>query len=142
MTESAPVTRPCIQEVTVDCTDGALLAEFWGRLLERPWGYRDGIGGVVDAGPLWLYFQQVPEPKQSAKNRLHVDIEVDELNRGIRRAEALGARRIGEIQRPGDDGGFVVMQDPEANEFCLVTQPRGSWTALLRSIAGQRPGDE
>ncbi len=142
MSESATVSRPSIQEVTVDCADAAAQAEFWGRLLDASWGHRPGVGGVVDAGALWLYFQEVPEPKQSPKNRLHLDVEVDDLDRGIRRAEALGAHRIGDVQRPGDDGGFVVMRDPEANEFCLVTQPRGSWTALLRSIAGHRAGQQ
>jgi hypothetical protein len=129
-----------IQEVTFDCADAARLAEFWGRLLERPWGYRPQPGGVVDAGGLHLLFQAVPEPKSSPKNRLHLDIEVPDLPAAVARAAALGAAKLRDFADPAG-GGFTVMQDPEANEFCLVSQPEGSWTALLNDITGVA-GDE
>lgn len=131
--------RATIQEVTIDCADGARQAEFWGRLLDRPFGHRPGPGGVVDAGGMWLLFQEVPEPKSSPKNRLHLDIEVEDLRDGVRVAEALGATRVGEFQQDADGGGFVVMHDPEANELCLVTQRDGAWTRLLSEIASQHP---
>lgn len=126
---------PRIQEVTIDCEDAARLAEFWGRLLERPWGHRPDLGGVVDAGAMFLYFQVVPEPKSSPKNRLHLDVAVDDIESALTRAVSLGAVQVGQVQRPDDDGGFVVCQDPEGNELCLVTEPAGTWTRLLRSVA-------
>ena len=48
------------------------------------------------------------------------------------RAEALGARRTG-FSRVGEDGnGFVVLQDPEGNEFCFVVDRDGGWDGVLR----------
>jgi hypothetical protein len=136
--ERTEAMRAKIQEVTFDCADAAKLAEFWGNLLESPWGYRPQPGGVVDAGDMWLLFQAVPEPKSSPKNRLHLDIEVDNIRLAAIRAEKLGATRAGEFHDDPAGGGFVVMQDPEANEFCLVAQPEGSWTALLNAIVAER----
>ncbi|MDR0958776.1 MAG: hypothetical protein LBM23_00180, partial [Propionibacteriaceae bacterium] len=94
MPSPEPSRRPFIQEVTFDCADGALLAEFWGRLLECPWGYSAEPGGVVDAGSSYLLFQVVPEQKSSPKNRVHLDIEVDDLPAQAERAVSLGARRL------------------------------------------------
>ena len=48
------------------------------------------------------------------------------------RAEALGAHRTG-YARLGEDGnGFVVLQDPEGNEFCFVVDRDGGWDDVLR----------
>jgi hypothetical protein len=126
--------KPKIQEVVFDCADAAKTAAFWGNLLDRPWGHRPQPGGVVDAGVMWLLFQEVPEPKSSPKNRLHLDVEAGDLRAAVARAETLGAVRIGEYHDDPDGGGFVVMHDPEANEFCFVAQGDGSWTRLLSGI--------
>ncbi|QAY69096.1 VOC family protein [Xylanimonas protaetiae] len=123
-----------IQEISFDCRNAATLACFWGNLLERPWGWRPAPGGVVDAGSTHLLFQVVPEPKNSPKNRLHLDVEVDDLAQGVARAESLGATRLDEFYDEDGDG-FVVMHDPEQNEFCVVSQPGGGWSRLLASIA-------
>ena len=76
-----------------------------------------------------VFFQQVPEGK-SAKNRVHLDVRAApglEGEERMRRLEEtcekrtrLGARQIGRFE-PGQEmsGGFLVMQDPEGNEFCL-----------------------
>lgn len=65
-----------------------------------------------------LFFQRVPEGKTS-KNRVHLDIHVDE-DRKTAEAErlvALGARAVDEHADRGPR--TIVMQDPEGNEFCL-----------------------
>ena len=66
-----------------------------------------------------LLFQVVPEDKE-AKNRVHLDLRVADAERPaeIERLEGLGARRIGE----GNQGphAWVVMADPEGNEFCVA----------------------
>jgi hypothetical protein len=80
------------------------------------------------AGPR-LFFQQVPEGKQ-AKNRVHVDVraapglEGEErmaaLEEECQRLVALGATRVQRHDNaPPFGSGFIVMQDPEGNEFCL-----------------------
>ena len=60
-------------------------------------------------------FQRVDEPRRG-KNRVHVDIEVADLVAATARIEALGGRRVEGYER----GGFLVMADPEGNEFCVL----------------------
>src|SRR3954453_6726539 len=75
-----------------------------------------------------LWFQKVPEGKV-AKNRLHLDIRAAPGLEGEERMAALGAEGEGveplgatRVKRfepdPPMSGGFLVMQDPEGNEFC------------------------
>ena len=68
-----------------------------------------------------LIFVPVPESK-TLKNRLHFDLAPgpdDDQAAEVRRLEALGARRIDVGQ--GADVRFVVMADPEGNEFCVLS---------------------
>jgi predicted enzyme related to lactoylglutathione lyase len=64
-----------------------------------------------------LGFQQVVEPKQH-KNRVHIDISGPDVVEIKDQIEALGGRRLDGY----DDGGFLVMADPEGNEFCVVPE--------------------
>ncbi len=122
-----------VQEVVFDCAEPAALAQFWGTVLDARWGLVDEGWAVVESAPVMLGFQKVPEPKQSAKNRLHLDVQVEDAGAAAERAEALGARRTG-FSRLGEDGnGFVVLQDPEGNEFCFVVDRDGGWDALIRT---------
>ncbi|ADU46800.1 VOC family protein [Intrasporangium calvum] len=86
---------------------------------------------IVDptgSGPR-VFFQQVPEPK-TAKNRVHLDVraapglEGDErmaaLEAECQRLISLGAKRIRRFEPvPPMSAGFIVMADPDGNEFCL-----------------------
>jgi predicted enzyme related to lactoylglutathione lyase len=109
-----------IQVIVIDCSDPARLAAFWSALLDAPADVRDEAWATVSCEPVPLAFQRVPEGKQSPKNRLHLDIEDDDLLGAAIVAQELGAIRQGEIVA-GDEGGFLVMTDPEGNEFCFVT---------------------
>ncbi|WP_353944127.1 VOC family protein [Streptomyces sp. HUAS MG91] len=65
-----------------------------------------------------VLFQRVPETK-TVKNRLHLDVHADQ---GRRDAEAeritgLGARVLERVKSQG--GEWIVMADPEGNEFCV-----------------------
>jgi hypothetical protein len=73
----------------------------------------------VEGGRPRMYFQRVPEGRV-AKNRVHLDLRVDDAEREaeLARLEELGARRIGEGQQ--GPHRWVVMADPEGNEFCLA----------------------
>ncbi len=90
----------------------------------------DAASAIVDpsgVGPR-VYFQKVPEPK-TAKNRMHLDLNMSDTRRvgqeeGRRRVDTetqrlvgLGATQI----RVADERGeyWVVMADPEGNEFCI-----------------------
>ncbi|MFJ9741082.1 VOC family protein [Streptomyces sp. NPDC101166] len=65
-----------------------------------------------------LLFQRVPEAK-SAKNRLHLDVHAGPERRDaeVERLTALGASVLREVKEPS--GQWVVMADPEGNEFCV-----------------------
>ena len=110
-------------ELVLDCAEPKRLAKFWREALDYRDDYTDAKLAVLvpkegTASPLLL--QGVPEPK-AGKNRMHLDIVVDDVEAEVRRLQALGARRI-------DDGGqnlggtrWVRMADPEQNEFCVST---------------------
>jgi hypothetical protein len=110
-------------DLVLDCTEPVELANFWREAL----GYRDYyvdramvvlVPEEENASPLIL--QCVPELKV-AKNRMHIDIVVEDIGTEIVRLVALGARRIDEgVQKLGEIQ-WVRMSDPEHNEFCVCT---------------------
>ena len=65
-----------------------------------------------------LAFQPVPEPR-TTKNRLHLDLAVDDIAAATDSAERLSATRTGALVTD-EQGSFQVMADPEGNEFCFV----------------------
>jgi hypothetical protein len=106
----------------------------WEEALDHfgvPEDQRNNASAAVDPeglGPR-LWFQKVPEGK-TAKNRLHLDVraapglEGDErmaaLEAECTRLEALGGSRLHRFEPdPPMSQGFIVMADPEGNEFCL-----------------------
>ncbi len=99
----------------------------WGLPHER-WNDAYAVVDPEGVGPR-LFLQKVPEPK-TAKNRLHLDVWVPGETRenpaspDDKRAHAAhlvehGATVLQELDRPGM-GFWVVMSDPEGNEFCVV----------------------
>lgn len=108
--------------VTVDCVDVELVATFWSALLGRERGpSQDGwvyLGQREDALPR-LVFQPVSEPKRG-KVRLHLDLEVDDIEAAMAQVARLGGRETGERHDYLGEGVVVVMADPEGHEFCLT----------------------
>jgi len=111
--------------IQIDCADPLRLATFWGAMLgqafDQPLGEPVHYIGLVPTTPgaAIVSFQRVPEAK-AVKNRLHLDIEVDDVDVAAARVVELG----GSIA-PGDDFheyGFSwrLAADPEGNEFCLI----------------------
>jgi predicted enzyme related to lactoylglutathione lyase len=110
-------------EVCIDVVDPGPVAAFWGDLL----GYTttDDVTAAAwvhlepQAGLPTLNLQRVPEAK-AGKNRLHLDVFVDDPEAWIARAEALGATRL----RLHDDDAdwFCVLADPAGNEFCVCRE--------------------
>ncbi|MFN2490421.1 MAG: VOC family protein [Actinomycetota bacterium] len=108
-------------ELVIDCSEPRSVARFWADVL----GYRvteDDDEGVLiegDAGGApGLYFIHVPEPK-TVKNRLHIDVNpVDrDQDEEVERIVALGARHVDVGQ---GESSWVVLADPEGNEFCVL----------------------
>ncbi|MFF7701083.1 VOC family protein [Streptomyces lydicus] len=107
-----------INALIIDATDPDGLAAFWSELLGRPVMGRTGpYVWLRREDGLGLGFQQTAEPK-SGKNRMHFDITSADPAAEQQRVEALGGRRLEQYA----DGGFLVMADPEGNEFCILPE--------------------
>ena len=113
-----PVGR--LQEVVIDCADPLRLATFWQQVLGGEIRVESDEWVLVAApdGGASVSLQRVPEPK-AGKNRVHLDVRVDDLATATVEVEAFGGVRAGPA-RFDELGGFQVMTDPEGNEFCLV----------------------
>lgn len=130
-------------QITFDCRDADRMAEFWALALDYtlqppPAGFDTweafldandiahpdpgSIAAAVDPeekGPRVL-FLRVPEGKV-AKNRVHLDVEViddDAKLVKVRQLVEAGATEIGRVDEHG--GWWVVLLDPEGNEFCVI----------------------
>lgn len=121
-TQQTPAAIGRVEYVTIDCRDPQRLAEFWSDLLgvtiARAWGPYVILNPLPNS--LALSFQRVSEPKRS-KNRLHLDIRVQDVEAASGRVEALGGRAVSDVEDQGH--GWRVVEDPEGNEFCLL-RPR------------------
>ncbi|SDL00618.1 VOC family protein [Streptomyces indicus] len=107
-----------INALILDAADPERLASFWSELLGRPVVDRTGpYVWLRREGGLGLGFQRTDRPK-SGKNRLHFDLSSPDPAAEQARVEALGGRRLSEY----DEGGFLVMADPEGNEFCIIPE--------------------
>ena len=111
-------SRMRVNALIVDAADPVRLAAFWSELLGRPVVGRTGpYVWLQRENGLGLGFQETDEPK-SGKNRMHVDISSSDPAAEQQRVEALGGRRLEQYA----DGGFLVMADPEGNEFCIIPE--------------------
>ncbi len=74
-------------------------------------------------GATRLLFIQVPDAKQ-LKNRVHLDLRPTDQSRAaeVERIVALGATQVADRRRP-DGSGWIVLADPEGNEFCILSGP-------------------
>jgi kynurenine formamidase/predicted enzyme related to lactoylglutathione lyase len=114
--------RPTVVGVVVDCADVRLLSSFWANVTGGTARVRSDEWATVSPetpGSTGLGLQKVPEGKV-VKNRVHLDIWSDDIPADTARAVAWGAHALGGIVTD-DVGQFQVLQDPEGNEFCLVS---------------------
>jgi predicted enzyme related to lactoylglutathione lyase len=108
-------------QVNIDCADAIALRAFYCEALryrphEESGQYSSCMPGPGAVGPK-IVFQQVPETK-AVKNRVHLDLVVDDIEAESSRWVALGATRVS--AQPVCEGGcWIVMLDPEGNEICL-----------------------
>ena len=114
-----------VQCLCIDSNDPDRLASFWTDVLgwRRTYDTDHEVvleppkGSPEDGVAPDLLFLRVPEEK-SVKNRLHLDLRPDDQDAEVRRVEGLGARRVSVGQ--GADVSWVVLADPEGNEFCIL----------------------
>lgn len=110
--------------VTIDCLDPIRMSTFWAAVLgipasnehdsEQNWATVGSRSGQLPR----LTFQRVPEPKVD-KVRIHLDVQVDDIDTGRKQVEELGGRFSGS-RHDYDEGVVLNMLDPEGHEFCLV----------------------
>ena len=113
--------------LVLDCADPDKLAEFWSAAI----GFTT-LGGagsyvmLVDESGRQpkLLLQRVSEPK-SGKNRMHFDIETPHVDEEVARLEELGASRLEADAIEEHGNRWVVMADPEGNEFCVCNAGAG-----------------
>jgi predicted enzyme related to lactoylglutathione lyase len=111
--------------VVVDAHDPAALARFWAEVLDWKIFYESDDEVVVtthDETHPGLVFGRSPDDK-ATKNRLHIDLAPDDQDAEVERILALGATRA-DVGQSGDEG-WVVLADPEGNEFCVLSAREG-----------------
>jgi len=121
--------------VVVDCADVSAQADWWALTLGwqkvyeapdevvivPPHALTKGESTPVEERGPGLVFVPVPEGKQ-VKNRLHIDLApraADDQAGEVARLESSGASRV-EVGQSAD-ASFIVMADPEGNEFCVLS---------------------
>jgi predicted enzyme related to lactoylglutathione lyase len=119
-----------LQCITVDAHDPLALAQFWAEALGwkigedvneiEVWIERE-LGDPKNTGFPDILFLKVPDSKV-VKNRLHLDLRPDDQAAEVARLEKLGATKIEIGQSTDPDTTWVVMADPEGNEFCVLRE--------------------
>ncbi len=113
------------QNICIDGDDPLTLGRWWAELLG--WRITDEepdevvleppAGSPQDGVSPDILFIKVPEPK-TVKDRIHIDLRPEDQAAEVGRAEGLGARRVDVGQSESDT--WVVLADPEGNEFCIL----------------------
>ena len=111
-----------VEMITFDSTDPAKLAGWWAQQFGGE--TRDLIPGEFFAvirpnGPR-IGFQKVPDPTPG-KNRVHLDFGADDVDAEVSRLTAAGATEV-DRHSIGDNFRWVVLADPEGNQFCVAGQ--------------------
>lgn len=131
-----------VSHTTIDCRDAYALSEWWKPVL----GYVDLDGDPNLPGHEEcmirdpetghrLLFIEVPEGK-TVKNRVHLDLRPRQGGRDqeVARVLALGAVQLDDLRgKDGPGTGWVVLADPEGNEFCILR----SEAEMRDGVAGQ-----
>jgi predicted enzyme related to lactoylglutathione lyase len=110
--------------VAVDALQPRVVADFWCAVLGWSVTEEDETGvsiGAPDGSGPAMDVLKVPDPK-TVKNRIHFDLRADGTTQSeeLERLLALGARRVDVGQGP--DVTWIVLADPEGNEFCLLSR--------------------
>ena len=127
-----------IQCLTIDCHDPKLLGEFWQQVLSWRITHESDTEVVLEppaGSPLEnvapdILFLKVPD-KKVVKNRLHLDLRPDDRDAEVARIKKLGAVEVEIGQSQDANTTWVVLADPEGNEFCVLQPPKNQSTAAF-----------
>jgi predicted enzyme related to lactoylglutathione lyase len=113
-----------VTTVMHDTDDLGGAVAFWTAVLGLEVKYKDDniayLSDLSDGGP-HLAFQKVPEAKEG-KNRLHLDMMVEDRDAFAEWIVELGGSLIEEHNHPGWPI-WIIMADPQGNEFCIYEKP-------------------
>jgi predicted enzyme related to lactoylglutathione lyase len=113
-------------EFTLDCCDLQRAEDFWtsalGLAVE---GRIEGRYVALSGRGVAMTLQQVPEAK-TVKNRMHLDLLVDDVEQEVRRLEHLGAVRLTKSAHHEFGQTWFVLADPDGNEFCVARDLPGT----------------
>ena len=113
-----------IAAIAIDAVQPRVVADFWCDVLG--WhvvGEADGVLSIAPADGSWPTIDVAPVPEsKTVKNRLHLDLRADGVPTAdeLERLLGLGARHADVGQ--GADATWLVLSDPEGNEFCLLAR--------------------
>jgi hypothetical protein len=106
----------------VNCADIEVMTRFWCAALDLAAHPREpGDDFRVLRGPAGTVSLQVAETPVSARDQMHLDLYTDAQEQEVARLCGLGATRVRHAEDPDDD--YVVLTDPEGNEFCVCAKP-------------------
>ena len=121
--DQQPIGR--LRWIQMDSVDPEALAPFWAAVLGTEVEARLGDPpqfinlAPAEPGAPQVCLQRVPEPKMG-KNRVHLDLLVEDVDVASIRIEALGGRRRDEHDFHEHGYSWRRMADPQGNEFCLI----------------------
>lgn len=132
-------------QITIDCVDAEVMTRFWSLALgyveeppppgsasweeflqanDIPVPSAGSVGAIVDPDGVAprVLFLRVPETK-TVKNRMHLDVRAgrgDDVRKQAK-VDELVAAGASQVRRVDEEGGWwMVMTDPEGNEFCVT----------------------
>ena len=108
------------EQIVVDAQDAARLARWWAEALGYQIVHEEPDEIEIRRSPQempGLLFTPVSEAK-TVKNRLHIDLRPDDQEAEVERLVDMGARHVDIGQ---SDVSWVVLADPEGNEFCVLS---------------------
>jgi predicted enzyme related to lactoylglutathione lyase len=116
-----------VQCVNYDAIDPATQGRFWADVLgwrvtqelEKEWVLEPPVGSPEeDIAPDILFIKVPADETKTVKNRLHMDLRPTDQAAEVARIESLGGKRVSVGQ--AEDVSWIVMADPEGNEFCVL----------------------
>ncbi len=133
-----------IQALIIDSRDPSALASFWEQALgwRRTYERADEVileppeHSLQDGVAADLLFGLSPDGKVG-KNRLHLDLRPDDQAAEVERLLALGAS-LADVGQDDDEVSWVVMNDPEGNEFCVLEAFSAEQLEQLAAIRAAR----
>jgi catechol 2,3-dioxygenase-like lactoylglutathione lyase family enzyme len=111
-----------IGSTVVNCADIETMTEFWSEALGLVPNSRDQEDDfrVLRGQQVNLSLQLTKTPIR-ARDQMHLDLYSDDAGAQVDRLLGLGATKLRENADPADT--YVVMSDPEGNEFCVCSMP-------------------